>query len=57
MGGYRFMNNLPDGCSQADIDEHLEGGDWCSKCELHLVDCGCDEPDPPGLDDYLDSKR
>ncbi len=56
MGGYRFMNNLPDGCSQSDIDDHLEGGDYCSACELHSDECECVEPDPPGLDDYLETK-
>ena len=55
--GYQFMNNLPPGCSESDIDDLYKDEDYCERCENEVDECECPEPDPPGLDDYLEHKN
>jgi len=54
--GYQFMNNLPPGCSESDIDELYHDDKYCEGCQEEVDECDCVKADPPGLDAYLEHR-
>ena len=48
--GYGFMNNLPPGCTAAEIDALCP--EECTECEQAVDECECEEHvDPPDPED------
>jgi len=47
-------SNLPPGCTQDDIDRHLDGDDYCDDCDRELRRCRCD--DDPDIDRDIDDR-